>query len=80
MGGWRSRNLNDTRYICKYLVNYLRKNLRFDRSYESSDEDDLKIRDHYRVFPVKSRFTSMFRRWWLNEKTWGRYDKAELKS
>ncbi|MCC3352917.1 type II CRISPR RNA-guided endonuclease Cas9 [Ruminococcus albus] len=79
LGGWRSRNLNDTRYICKYLVNYLRKNLRFDRSYESSDEDDLKIRDHYRVFPVKSRFTSMFRRWWLNEKTWGRYDKAELK-
>ena len=76
---WKSRNLNDTRYICKYLVNYLRKNLRFDRSYEPSDKDDIKIRDYSRVFAVKSRFTSTFRRWWLNEKTWGRYDKAELK-
>lgn len=76
---WKSRNLNDTRYICKYLVNYLRNNLRFDRSHESKDEEDIKIRDYYRVFAVKSRFTSMFRRWWLNEKTWGRYDKSELK-
>ena len=76
---WKSRNLNDTRYICKNLVNYLRNNLRFDRSYESKDEEDIKIRDHARVFAVKSRFTSTFRRWWLNEKTWGRYDKAELK-
>lgn len=76
---WKSRNLNDTRYICKYLVNYLRNNLRFDRSYESGDEEDIKIRDMNRVFAVKSRFTSKFRRWWLNEKTWGRYDKSELK-
>lgn len=69
---WKSRNLNDTRYICKYLVNYLRNNLRFDRSITSIKEKD-------RVFAVKSKFTSMFRRMWLNEATWGRYDKGELK-
>lgn len=69
---WKSRNLNDTRYICKYLVNYLRNNLRFDRSITSIKEKD-------RFFAVKSKFTSMFRRMWLNEATWGRYDKGELK-
>lgn len=69
---WKSRNLNDTRYICKYLVNYLRNNLRFNRSITSIKEKD-------RVFAVKSKFTSMFRRMWLNEATWGRYDKGELK-
>lgn len=74
---WKSRNLNDTRYICKYLVTYLRDNLRFNTSDESSDT--VKIRNSTRVFAVKSRFTSMFRRQWLNEKTWGQTDKAELK-
>ncbi len=69
---WKSRNLNDTRYICKYLVNYLRDNLRFNREGNSVREKD-------RVFAVKSRFTSMFRRQWLNEATWGRRDKGELK-
>lgn len=74
---WKSRNLNDTRYICKYLVNYLKSNLRFDRSHET--EDVIERKEHLRVYAVKSAFTSMFRRQWLNEKTWGRYDKSDLK-
>ncbi len=69
---WKSRNLNDTRYICKYLVNYLKGNLRFNKADKSVKEKD-------RVFAVKSRFTSMFRRQWLNEATWGRRDKGDLK-
>lgn len=74
---WKSRNLNDTRYIAKYLVNYLKANLRFNTSDELPD--DVNIKDHSRVFAVKSAFTSRFRRQWLNENTWGRYDKTELK-
>lgn len=74
---WKSRNLNDTRYICKYLVNYLRSNLRFNISNET--EDVICIKNHSRVFAVKSKFTSMFRRQWLNEATWGKQDKQDLK-
>ena len=75
---WRSRNLNDTRYISKYLVNYLRNNLRFNPKNEF--EDGFKITDSRRVFAVKSKFTSYFRKLWLNPKTWGRKDKGELKA
>ena len=74
---WKSRNLNDTRYICKYLVNYLRENLRFNTADENAET--IKIRNNSRVFAVKSKFTSMFRRSWLNGATWGRDDKGELK-
>lgn len=74
---WKSRNLNDTRYIAKYLVNYLRMNLRFNTSGELPE--DVTIRNNSRVFAVKSAFTSRFRRQWLSEKTWGREDKSELK-
>lgn len=74
---WKSRNLNDTRYIAKYLVNYLKANLRFNTSGELPE--DVNIKNNSRVFAVKSAFTSRFRRQWLNENTWGRYDKSELK-
>lgn len=74
---WKSRNLNDTRYIAKYFANYLRDNLRFNTSGELPE--DIAIKNNSRVFAVKSRFTSQFRRQWLNEKTWGRFDKQELK-
>lgn len=74
---WKSRNLNDTRYICKYLVNYLRSNLRFNTSNET--DDIIQIKNNNRVFAVKSKFTSMFRRQWLNEATWGKQDKKDLK-
>lgn len=75
---WRSRNLNDTRYISKYLVNYLKNNLRFNPQNEFAD--GFKITESRRVFAVKSRFTSYFRKLWLNPKTWGRKDKGELKA
>ena len=77
LGEWKSRNLNDTRYICKYLVNYLRNNLRFNTTNEMAEA--ITIRNKSRVFAVKSKFTSMFRRQWLNDTTWGRDDKGELK-
>lgn len=74
---WKSRNLNDTRYISKYLVNYIRDNLRFNPNNEFAD--DFSIKASNRVFAVKSKFTSQFRKQWLNSKTWGRKDKEELK-
>ena len=74
---WKSRNLNDTRYICKYLVNYLRNNLRFNPADEFPDI--INIKKNSRVYAVKSKFTSKFRRQWLNEATWGKNDKGELK-
>ena len=74
---WKSRNLNDTRYICKYLVNYLRSNLRFNTTNET--DGIIQIKDNNRVFAVKSKFTSMFRRQWLNEATWWKQDKQDLK-
>ena len=39
----------------------------------------IKIKNDKRVFAVKSKFTSMFRRQWLNEATWGKQDKQDLK-
>lgn len=71
MDGWKSRNINDTRYISKYLRNYFRDNLLF-----SDDREEL-YRE--RVYAVKSVLTSRFRREWLNRNTWGTYDKKELK-
>lgn len=73
IGEWKSRNLNDTRYIARFLVNYLQKNLLF----RPSDETDT-----YRpaVYAVKGAITSQMRRAWLNEYTWGRSDKSELKA
>ena len=72
MGEWKSRNLNDTRYISRFLVNYLKENLMF----RPADDGDA-----YRpeVYAVKGAITSQMRRAWLNEQTWGRSDKAQLK-
>ena len=77
LGDWKSRNLNDTRYISKYIVNYLTENLRFNSAKDFAD--GFSIKENNRVFAVKSRFTSQFRRQWLNPLTWGRKDKDELK-
>lgn len=72
IGEWKSRNINDTRYISKFLVRYLRENLIFnheqDEPYRQSE-----------VYAVKGAVTSQMRRLWLNEKTWGNFDKNELK-
>jgi len=62
---WKSRNLNDTRYISKYIVGYLRDHLLFDRGNDDGDP----------VFAVKGAITSRFRREWLNESTWGKEEK-----
>ena len=68
----KSRNLNDTRYISKFLVRYFRENLVFNHS-----EDETYRRTE--VYAVKAAITSQLRRLWLNEKTWGRKNKDELK-
>lgn len=65
---WKSRNINDTRYISKYLVRYLNDNLLF----AGDGRKD-------RVYAVKGAITSMLRRQWLNDKTWGAKDKQDLK-
>lgn len=56
---WKSRNINDTRYITRFLVNYLSANLLFN-----SDKTK-------NVFGVKGIITSRMRRLWFNKKTWG---------
>ena len=72
IGEWKSRNINDTRYISKFLVRYLRENLVFNH------EQDEPYRQA-EVYAVKGAVTSQMRRLWLNEKTWGNSDKKELK-
>ncbi|OQA08914.1 MAG: CRISPR-associated endonuclease Cas9 2 [Firmicutes bacterium ADurb.Bin373] len=57
--GWKSRNINDTRYITRYIVAYFKNNLIF--SGHRADP----------VYGIKGGLTSRFRRIWLNKKTWG---------
>lgn len=47
---WKSRNINDTRYIAKYVVSML---------------NGIKINNGGGVTAVKGGLTSRFRRWWL---------------
>ena len=61
---WKSRNLNDTRYITKYLVKYLQENLLYDSTKAKT------------VYGIKGNITSKFRRLWLNTSTWGAEEKA----
>lgn len=72
IGSWKSRNLNDMRYISRFLVQYLKKNLQF-RPADAQDD--------YRpeVYAVKGAITSQMRRLWLNRQTWGMQDKSVLK-
>lgn len=72
IGEWKTRNTNDTRYISKFLVRYLRENLIFNH-----EEDESYRRTE--VYAVKSAITSQLRRLWLNENTWGKFEKSELK-
>ena len=60
---WKSRNLNDTRYLSKYISNYLQNNLEFANTKGKN------------VYSIKGSITSRMRRVWLNKKTWG----AEVK-
>lgn len=61
---WKSRNINDTRYITRYIVNYLSARLQF------ANEDKKK-----HVYAVKGAITSKMRKLWLNKKTWGSDEK-----
>lgn len=67
MQEWKTRNLNDTRYIAKYLVRYLNDNLLFDSEEKNN------------VYAVKGAITSQLRRVWLNKDTWGGDDKSKLR-
>lgn len=65
---WKSRNLNDTRYIAKYLRGYLEQTLQPAQEHRKPF-----------VFPVKGGLTSRFRRVWLNKTTWGTDEKDKLR-
>ncbi len=60
---WKSRNINDTRYITRYITNYLAANLKFAGDRQKH------------VFAVKGVITSKMRRLWLNKKSWGNDEK-----
>lgn len=70
--GWKSRNLNDTRYISKFLEGYLSQNLEF-----APRDPNLPYRA--RVYGVRGAITSQMRKYWLNEETWGIANKEQLK-
>ena len=60
---WKSRNINDTRFITRYIVNYLAGNLLFDSDKAKN------------VYAIKGAITSKMRKLWLNSKTWGNDEK-----
>ena len=57
--GWKSRNINDTRYITKYITGLLKNNLR-----DSTGKSP-------KVYGIRGHITSRFRRHWLCTDTWG---------
>lgn len=59
LNGWKSRNINDTRYITKYVVGLLKHHLAGDP----------------KVYGIRGHITSRFRREWLNRDTWGSEEK-----
>ena len=56
--GWKSRNINDTRYITKYIVGLIKNHLQF-------------AGEKPRVFGIRGHITSRFRKEWLGKNTWG---------
>jgi len=65
---WKSRNINDTRYITKYIINYMQRNLIFNTEKKHS------------VYGVKSAVTSRFRKIWLRGSVWGAQEKDRQQS
>lgn len=63
LDGWKTRNINDTRYITKYIVNLLSKSLKFTGTTKQP------------VFAIKGFLTSNFRRVWLSRDGWGSEEK-----
>lgn len=60
---WKSRNINDTRYITKYIVGLFKSKLQFSTKKGNN------------VYGVKGSLTSKFRKIWLSNTTWGDEDK-----
>lgn len=61
---WKSRNINDTRYITKYILSLFKNKLIF-----SSDSKQP-------VYAVKGKYTSKFRKIWLKDSVWGNEEKC----
>ena len=61
--GWKSRNINDTRYITKYVVGLIKNHLQFAGG-------------KARVFGIRGHITSRFRKEWLGKNTWGSEEKC----
>lgn len=61
--GWKSRNINDTRYITKYVVGLIKNHLQF-------------AGEKARVFGIRGHITSRFRKEWLGKNTWGSDEKC----
>lgn len=55
-GEWRARNLNDTKFIARYLANYLKANLLF----ENFEENDNRIK----VKMISGAVTTSLRHYW----------------
>ena len=60
---WKSRNINDTRYITKYVAGYLQQNLLFDSPNKKN------------VHCINGAVTSRFRQIWLRDSKWGKPEK-----
>lgn len=63
LAGWKSRNINDTRYITKYVVGLIKNHLQF-------------AGEKPRVFGIRGHITSRFRKEWLGKNTWGPEEKC----
>lgn len=63
LAGWKSRNINDTRYITKYVVGLIKNHLQF-------------AGEKPRVFGIRGHITSRFRKEWLGKNTWGSEEKC----
>lgn len=63
LSGWKSRNINDTRYITKYVCGLFEQHLVFAGERKQH------------VFPVKGAVTQKFRREWFRDSKWGEEEK-----
>lgn len=63
LGEWKSRNINDTRYITKYIAGLFDRKLVF-----AGDKGQ-------HVFTVKGAVTQKFRREWFRNTEWGEEEK-----
>lgn len=65
LNSWKSRNINDTRYIAKYIINFIEKHLQFDSLRE----------DKKNVYGIRGGITSFYRNIWLDKDTWAYSNK-----